>query len=121
MVPVQRWTSIQILRVFGLRILSGIASQRGPRKAWLKLRQSKEVVEQIMTALARQKQSAKWREGFVVSPERYILEERWEDFIDMEPARPGPKQAERVECDHVPPCANIHWHMVVAARERGEV
>jgi hypothetical protein len=89
------------------------------RKAWLKLRPNKEVVEQIMTALSRQKQSAKWKAGYVTSPEKYILEERWEDYIDMEPERP--EKAARVECDHVPPCANIHWHMVVAARERGEV
>jgi ferredoxin-thioredoxin reductase catalytic subunit len=76
------------------------------RKAWLKLKPNRQLVEQIMAKLAQQKQSEKWQNGYVVSPERYLLEERWEDYCG--PERRVEQRREWV-CPHDPPCHARTW------------
>jgi len=91
------------------RIAKGAA-----RREWYRLRPSASLAEQMTQAVIAQAQSQKWKDGYVPRPDRWIKDERWEDFVgEVKPAFQP--------CQHTPQCPNPVWHQVVLARERGEV
>lgn len=84
------------------------------RRQWKKLKPSPAFTEQLIAAVQRQSQTEKWRSGYRTTPERWLRDERWEDYVE-----PGISAWE--PCTHRPPCPNPSWCLVVRSRERGEV
>lgn len=86
------------------------------RREWYKLRPTPQLAEQMTEAVQAQARGTRWANGYVPSPANWIRDERWDDFVEAV-AEPD----EMWQCRHRPTCVNPQWHLVVLARERGEV
>lgn len=52
------------------------------RRAWMKLRPSRALIEKMRVAIRCYEQSRAYREGYVVSLAKWIRDERWEDHVE---------------------------------------
>lgn len=93
------------------RIAKGAA-----RREWDKLRPTPKQAEEWTLAVLNQRESRKWKEGFIPSPKNWLRDERWDDPVETKRPDPGFQL-----CPHTPRCHNTTWCQVVSARERGEV
>jgi len=57
-------------------------------QCWEKLNPDKTLVRVILEAVEKQKQSRKWKEGFITNPSTFINQERWEDGPEPEQKKP---------------------------------
>lgn len=66
------------------------------RRAWLKSRQQRPELAEILAAIERAKVSDQWRRGFVPYPATWLNQERWSDVheIEVEPLPEKTKAAD---------------------------
>ena len=102
-------------RWFALYPVEHRVAKGAARREWKKLRPNQQQVAQMMSVLAQQKASAKWRAGYVPSPANYLRDERFDDYVE-----PAQSNAVNEDCQHTPRCHNRSWCKVTAARLRGE-
>lgn len=98
------------------RIAKGAA-----RREWDRLRPTPAQAEQWTMAVLAQKESRKWRDGFVPSPKNWLRDERWDDYVEQVPEPQG-----YWLCPHSPGCHSQTWCVQYRdardqlAREKGE-
>lgn len=76
------------------RIAKGAA-----RREWDKLRPTPAQAEQWTMAVIQQRESRKWKEGFIPSPKNWLRDERWDDPVEKVPEPVG-----YWLCPHQPRC-----------------
>lgn len=58
--------------------------KKAARLVWDRIAPDEALTVLICTAVDRAKASRRWREGFIVDPERYLKQERWTDDLDAD-------------------------------------
>jgi hypothetical protein len=81
------------------RIAKGAA-----RREWERLRPTPAQAEQWTMAILTQRDSRKWRDGYVPSPRNWLRDERWDD-----PVEKVPEPAGYWLCPHQPGCHSQPW------------
>jgi hypothetical protein len=66
------------------------------KKSWAKIKPSATLVEAMLTAIERQKQTRKWLEGIIPMPVTWLNQKRWEDEVLTVSEAPAPKSAKTV-------------------------
>jgi hypothetical protein len=68
------------------------AARLAARKAWAKLRPDGALLDVLLAALARQKESAQWREGVIPHASTWLNGRRWEDEVLVAGSVPDPQE-----------------------------
>jgi len=84
------------------------------RKAWDKLNGSRPPMKVLCEAVAKQKQSEQWRQGFIPNPATWLNQHRWEDEL-LEKPLPLPDEPNK----HFDPIGWQAWYS--AYGKRGDV
>ncbi len=66
---------------------------------WKRIKPTDELVKQMLEALAWQRLSRQWREGYIPHPKTWLGQGRWLDEPDEQRAKPT-----ELACPHVPSC-----------------
>lgn len=74
------------------------------RREWDRLRPTRQQAEEWTLAVIAQRESKKWRDGFVPSPKNWLRDERWAD-----PVEKVPEPAGYWLCPHQPRCHAQPW------------
>lgn len=81
-------------------------AKKAAEKAFLKIDPDHGLLTRMLDAIAVQRVSRQWREGYIPHPATWLHQERWTDEVAVTVTTPtsDPSRGWQTHCPHRPPC-----------------